>query len=624
MAYPATKFTVIDNSDIDAISVPEEDTKDRPVYMTVFSADKGPEEWQNNIMGQTFYDLYGSSPSFSNHGQPLIQASAVVNAGGRLMCKRLVAEDATLANILVQAVVKNTQVPKQDSSGQPVYYDTNGNETTNAALMDPTKPNGGVVMVQKCGIDIQLKQVSLAGNSIKAFAQDVKANEFHTNTDGTDGTYSLFLITDNGRGLSNKKFRIYADTSASRPVDYVKYIIVIKENGVDLETMSFTLNPDVIESSKNISLQNVISTKSKQVRCRIFESEIKAFAENAAFISGINYDAFINSDILFGNDLYGNAFDKLVMGTTVRLDNVYGISLMGGTNGVFGTSPINASTYSAQAVNAFNGNFDDMIYDLDNTRIDVIFDANYDDSVKRAIENFVEFREDCFYFRDMGLDLENITQIKNANVNNLKSRLCATYQNSWDVIEPYSKKQITVTCLYSLATAFVTHFLNGRSRPFCGQLYSVTFPDVIEGTVNFTPKNTPTEDQKQAIDDLRINYCGYYNGVLTMETEYTSQEKYTQLSWLSNVLTIQELIKAIRQRCPKIRYNFLDSDSLKKYEADVQTVIDKFTNKFESITMEYVEDNVYKANKIFYAVISVKMKDFVQTELFKITVLKNS
>ena len=624
MAYPATKFTLVDNSDIDAIAVPAADTLDRPVFMQVFSADKGPEEWQNSIMGTTFYSLYGSSPSYANHGQPLIQSSAIINAGGRLFCKRVVAEDATLANILVTGVVKNTKVQKTDSNGNPVYLDSTGAETIDPTQADPTKGTGGAVMIQKCKVGFNLKTLSLAGNSIKAFAKSALKDNAHTNAVGDDGEYPLFIITDNGRGVSNKKFRIYADTSASRPVDYVKYVLVVTENGTELETMSFTMNPDCIESGKNISLQNVVTTKSSQIRCRIFDSEIKAFIENAAYISGISQTEYMNSDFLFGNDLYGNAYSALVMDSANRLDNIYGTSLVGGSNGLFGTTPIASATYSNEIVNAFNGNFSDEIYDLDNVRIDVIFDADYEATVKRAIENFVEFREDCFYFRDMGTDLENITQIKNANTNNLKSRLCATYQNSWDVVEPYSKKQITVTCLYSLAPVFVTHFLNGRSRPLCGQLYSITFPDVVEGTVNFTPKNTPSEDQKQAIDDLRINYCAYYNGVLTMETDYTSQEKYTQLSWLHNVLTLQELIKAIRQRCPKIRYNFLDSDSLKKYEADVQTVIDKFTNKFESITMEYVEDNIYKANKIFYAVITVQMKDFVQSEQFKITVVKNS
>ena len=112
MAYPATRFQLIDNSDINKIAVPEKDTADRPIYFCVFSSDKGPEDYQNTVMGQEFYDLYGT-PSFARHGQPLIQASAAINSGARLFCKRVVAEDAKLANVAVYAIVDTVEVQKQ-------------------------------------------------------------------------------------------------------------------------------------------------------------------------------------------------------------------------------------------------------------------------------------------------------------------------------------------------------------------------------------------------------------------------------------------------------------------------------------------------------------------------------
>ena len=85
---------------------------------------------------------------------------------------------------------------------------------------------------------------------------------------------------------------------------------------------------------------------------------------------------------------------------------------------------------------------------------------------------------------------------------------------------------------------------------------------------------------------------------------------------------MQELIRKIRIKCPKIRYNYMDSDSLEKYMKDVQQVIDNESNNFDSITMRYVADNVYEQNKIFYAEIEVKTKQFNQSEFFKITVVK--
>ena len=233
----------------------------------------------------------------------------------------------------------------------------------------------------------------------------------------------------------------------------------------------------------------------------------------------------------------------------------------------------------------------------------------------------VTFREDCVYFRDLGTTAKSLAEFKVIDMLNLKNRYCATYVDWYDVIDPYTKKQITVTFGYSLSRALVSHFVNGRNRPLAGQKYDLTFPEVIDGTLNFVPKITPTVNQKEEMDDLRLNYCSYYNGVLTLESEYTSQEPYTQLSFINNVLIVQQVIKAIRQACPKIRYSFIDGTDLQRYQEDVQAVIDRYSQYFKSIQMEYVEDTTYTKNKIYYAVIRVTFKDFVQSEVFKIIAL---
>ena len=127
------------------------------------------------------------------------------------------------------------------------------------------------------------------------------------------------------------------------------------------------------------------------------------------------------------------------------------------------------------------------------------------------------------------------------------------------------------------------------------------------------------------LDTLRANYCSYYDGnILTLNSEYTSQIEYTQLCWINNVLAIQEMIKAIRVLCPKIRYSFLDGEDLTKYKEDVQNmVINRYANRFQSCTIEYVSNAMYDSNKILYAIIKVKFRNFIQTEKFKIIALQS-
>ena len=650
MAYPQTKFQIVDNSDITPLNVVAEDDVKRGVFVQVFAAPKGPEEWKPNIMGQKFFDLYGTKPTFGTYGQPLLQASEIARLGGRVTAKRVVAPDATLADLLVYAEVYKATVQKYDNSGNPIYIDSTGTETINPTLADPAHGVNGCATVQKAHVSFKAipygnAPMSTLGNNFKMYRNAVRADAMFsasaapgvageidisgnvtTPASSVGAVYPLFLIGDNGRGASAKTIRIYADTSARRPVDYVRYILTVSDDGILKETLAFTLNPDRIESNRNMSLENITNTKSLQIRSVIFEEETKAFIENMAYLSNIPYAEYMNHDVLFGLDTYGLAEATVEVDPAgAEFDATNGLALLGGSNGSFGNSPLNpanVAVYNSQVIAAFDGSFSDEIYDLDNFPAYVIFDADYDQAIKRKIEEWVEFRDDVFYFRDMGIGLTTVDAIKLANASNLASRTMATYENSWDIVDPYTRKQITVTATYSLARLFVQHYLDGPTRPFCGQLYKITFPDVIEGTVNFVPKNTPSEDQKQTIDDMRINYASYYSGVLVMETEYTSQARYTELSWINNVIALQELIRKIRVKCPKIRYNYMDSDSLEKYMKDVQQVIDNESNNFDSITMRYVADNVYEQNKIFYAEIEVKTKQFNQSEFFKITVVK--
>lgn len=653
MAVPAVSIIWDDQSAINKVNTVVEDTVDRPIIMVASSADKGPEEWKTKIMGQTFYDYYGQAPSFSKHGQPLIQAANAIDAGAYVTFKRVVADDATLANIGIVAELKYTSVGYTDpTTGMFVweYKDPSGVVKRQFSNTDPSTSNKTYTQVFTNQVNVSFKAVTynLGGTSVGAnsnkpsdFANQLFNTYAHNGTVGSnDQTYPLFMITDNGRGESKKRFRISRDTTTSRPVNYVRYFIEVMENDKTLETFAFTLNPDIIEQDRNVNLQNVIRSRSHQIRCVFFEDEFNAFCENVASLlnvttsidtdtlitSGVTADEFKRQDPIFGTDFYGNTYTYLNCDYSI-LNNVFGIQLANGTNGSFGDTPIKAAGYSAQLVQAFDGTFDDSIYDLDNNRIDAIFDANYPNPVKRAIEDLVTFREDCIFFRDMGLGLASIGNIRVNDKFNLKNRFCATYVNSYDIYDPYTRKQISVTVMYDLVRLFVKHFINGRTRPFCGDKYGVDIPldNMVPGTLNFSPKRTPSLDQKQELDDMRINYLSFYDGnILAMNSEYTSQTEYTQLSWINNVLAVQQVIKAIRVLCPKIRYSFLDGEDLQNYKKDVQNlIVDKYSSLFKSFSIEYVEDGTYDSNKIIYACLYAKFRNFVQTEIFKIIALQS-
>ena len=196
------------------------------------------------------------------------------------------------------------------------------------------------------------------------------------------------------------------------------------------------------------------------------------------------------------------------------------------------------------------------------------------------------------------------------------------YIASYDVIDQYSKKQVPVTIGYSLARIMVNHFKNGRNRPLAGFLHDFIIPEAIENTINFLPSITPNMNEKQELDDARLNYCSYYENTLVIETFYTTQVERTDFSYANNILAVQELMKAIRKRCPHIRYSFTNGDDLSTYQDDVNAVINKYAGNFHFVEMQYAEDpSATDEDRVYYAVIYVSFRPFVQAEKFKIIAL---
>lgn len=645
-----TQFIIEDFSDIRPNPIAQNDSLDRAHLFFVFTSDKGPESFQKelNLNKATALYIKNKKSIFRKHGQPLLGMLNCVSNGGLAMTKRVVASDATLAHVGIAVRVKNEAIPKmtKDANGNdiPVYVlDSDPTQDTlNAALAQLVTINGVTSPVQRtiptAVISFEHFEIGVGpSNDVDLFASAfeslIQANAPSSTvypTNGDEGLYPLFLIAANGRGESSLKFFIDADTSRDRPVDYVKYLIRITENDKILETLAFTINPDTIENMRNISLTNAVRRYSNQIRVRQFEDAFEAFIANVTTITGITSSDYQNSDIFNGLDLSGNKYENIKIDTTTTnaLDSLGsdgpGIALYNGDDGDFKNFPLNSSEYSARLKEVFDM---DEIYDLDSYRIDAIIDQNYPTVVKRAIEALVDWRQDCVYLRDLGLNLNTIDQILDANTDSLKSRFCASYHNSWAIEDPFTRKQITVTIGYSLVPKFCAHFLGGVSRPFCGIPFGISWSlgdDIIDGTVNFTPRYTPHEDQVQVLKDARINYCVDYNGILSMESEFTSQTRYTQLSFLNNILNLQMVIRAIRRFCPLNRYRFITTNDLSRYQEDVNTILDQFATNYQTLKLVYAKDENYENNKIYYAYIYVRFYNFIADEMFRVAVLSTN
>ncbi len=104
---------------------------------------------------------------------------------------------------------------------------------------------------------------------------------------------------------------------------------------------------------------------------------------------------------------------------------------------------------------------------------------------------------------------------------------------SYDIRDPYTNKQISVTGTYGLSIAMVNHYITGVGKVFAGKSQMVLLlVTLLKDTVNYIPKIYPTSamtslnnigmtypsddastmNEKQIMCDARINYGSYYDG----------------------------------------------------------------------------------------------------------------
>lgn len=609
--YPSTTFIIEDRSYIEDLPINAQNPS--PVFAQFFTSDKGPEEMREYV-GEEF-NVFGS-PNFARHGQPLLQAQRLINNGATVLAKRIVAPDATLANLIVLVKVKSVSSQKTDADGNPLYTDASTGE-------EVTTPDGNeAIMVTKCSMTYELQTVEDNLNDISALKEAALAYaDYEGKTAVEEKVYPICLIADNGRGVSNKKIRIASNISGSRNRSYLSYVFQVIEDSAVTEATIFTLNPDITTATSNLSLKDVSKTYLNEVKVFSFDDVMRDFISTIKEITGI--EDIDNIDILFGKDKKGAALDSFEVADDVNLSIPTGYALQSGSNGSFGTSPLTSDAYTDELVKAFNGTFTHDIYDVDNIILDGIIDANYPDKVKRAIESLIEFREDAFFFCDLGTGLMTVEDILAKADSVAKSRYIGIYGNSYDVIDEYSKKQITVTTGYTLAQILPKHFAENRHAPVAGSLYGFTFDEIVEGTINFLPKIIPGRNQKEELFSNHVNFISYLDKVPVLESEYTTQEDYSGFSFINNTLAVQRVVKAIRVKCPKSRYSFMEEEDLVKYEEDVQAILNNYTSNFTTLKMEYAADKTYEQNMTYYAILYIQFKKFVQAEVFRIIAINN-
>lgn len=609
--------------DESANKVPEvTDLASRPLFLAAFTADRGPTGLRR-VSGQDFYKLYGLNCSYKKHGQPLIQAAAEISAGAELLCARVVAKDATLANLIITATVTAEKTQKIDIGGNPLYIDPiTGDPTTEAVDPTTSAPNEKLeVTTAKVKYDAVTIENVKSYQQIEESLKDMVNEDIDTNT----FTYPVFVVVDNGLGESTKRFRIVPNYTLSKSLGFVLYrFIYMGQQDFDYEYVNFSTVIGKSYNGQSMSL-DMTTRKMLQLEAHEYEDGIESMYNRIAELTGVDAAELSTIDILLAKSSQGKPLTYLDIDTTgLDLSAEVGAGLMSGTNGAFGDAPINAGEEYEEAITSvFNGELTDDIYDLDRFQIDACFDADYPQAAKNAIVDLAEERHDFMYFGDLGSKgLTSYDMIASAAGSVRHSKYAAYYFQYGNIIDPFSLRCVTVTITYALAKVAVEHMLAKPYAPYCGITHGFKFPEFIEGSINFLPKDTPKMKQKKMIqEELGLNYASILNNVLTLETENTSQAAFTQLSFINNVTGIQQVIKDIRRACPSCRYAFQTEDDVDNYQKKINEIVTRHATNYALLEATFEQDDIMKANKLFEFNLKFRHKQFYTAEKINVYTL---
>ena len=175
--------------------------------------------------------------------------------------------------------------------------------------------------------------------------------------------------------------------------------------------------------------------------------------------------------------------------------------------------------------------------------------------------------------------------------------------------------------MYDFAPLVAAKFEGTVSKPLAGTYNGCVLESAIKGTENFKPVVTPNTNQKQALEDLKVNYAIFEGDRLTVQSCYSTQVKQTELSWINNTMAVQEVMRAIRVTCPANRYRFVTSTDFSVYKEEVDKVIAHYKDNFTVLNFVYTEDKLMSAQKIFYGALEFAFGQWAQTEIFDMFIL---
>lgn len=519
--------------------------------------------------------------------------------------------------------------------------------------------------------------------SLYTIANPVNASYIkYTTTKPEEKYYDVLTVSAKAAGEFGNafRFRLTTDDTMNTTPSIIEdnvffYKFIDSENGNKLdENMTFTFDDDYIYGTDCMSIEDVFSTYSENVKMiksvKRVDEDAKAdvnyqggFEEFKAKIiemmaapdtkdsnnKALAEQAFNGIDILFGSisdkASYNTAKVYIVVdNSTNPLNTTSGIALEGGKDG-FKDAALDAVAWSegeytdkfaSLFVSAYTGASSDLLYDEVRYPFTYIFAPSYDDKVIEAIADLVSNRRitrvNLFtpkfdtYDKVLSWVDSNYSKFTGSGAGEGKTiGFKATIVSEWGLVkDPFTNKKTYMPSVYFDSYYMPRHWITAPGKPYAGRA-NYAWSGFITGSL--TPQTVKTNNyvnnHNKGINTMLEDGLGYASPY----EQITAQQavKTSALSEINNSITLVEMIRIALKVASDNRWTDLGDNEVTAYRNKVETAISlALTGCYDTMNVIAERETVNGAgrNRI-HCRVNVKFKDMLKGVSYEFYILAN-
>ena len=293
-------------------------------------------------------------------------------------------------------------------------------------------------------------------------------------------------------------------------------------------------------------------------------------------------------------------------------------------NNIVVTDATREAAMEAAYLMAFQKGYDKAIASKRRAPVDIMLDANYPVSVKKAMVALALERYDAACHLDTNLinNVDDLETFYTQSLSGLNERIVSFDAHMFKTTDPITGKVIPVTITLWLASKIPQHFnVYGNHTPFAGEEYAL-LSGYQKNSIRPIIDADDEETKELLYDKLHMNYveCVAENTYMR-GTQETSQNFWSDLSEENNMLVLLEVKRKIERIAASHRYHWSDPDDLVLFKESCQEIFSSYQGtKCRTLDIE-ISANAWETTRyITHIYLAIVFRTFQKRAIIEIDV----